>query len=156
MIDMEKIFFYETPVGKLCIGEENGAITRVTWRQIPEESILEETELILECKTQLDAYFRGERKGFDLPLLPKGTAFQQKVWKALTEIPYGETRTYGEIAAAVGNPKAARAVGMANNKNPIGIIIPCHRVVGASGKLVGYAGGMDRKEWLLELEKANV
>ena len=156
MIDMEKIFFYETPVGKLCIGEENGAITRVTWRQIPEESILEETELILECKTQLDAYFRGERKGFDLPLLPKGTAFQQKVWKALTEIPYGETRTYGEMAAAVGNPKAARAVGMANNKNPIGIIIPCHRVVGASGKLVGYAGGMDRKEWLLELEKANV
>ena len=156
MIDMEKIFFYETPVGKLCIGEENGAITRVTWRQIPEESILEETELILECKTQLDAYFRGERKGFDLPLLPKGTAFQQKVWKALTEIPYGETRTYGEIAAAVGNPKAARAVGMANNKNPIGIIIPCHRVVGANGKLVGYAGGMDRKEWLLELEKANV
>ena len=156
MIDMEKIFFYETPVGKLCIGEENGAITRVTWRQIPEESILEETELILECKTQLDAYFRGERKGFDLPLLPKGTAFQQKVWKALTEIPYGETRTYGEIATAVGNPKAARAVGMANNKNPIGIIIPCHRVVGASGKLVGYAGGMDRKEWLLELEKANV
>ena len=156
MIDMEKIFFYETPVGKLCIGEENGAITRVTWRQIPEESILEETELILQCKTQLDAYFRGERKGFDLPLLPKGTAFQQKVWKALTEIPYGETRAYGEIAAAVGNPKAARAVGMANNKNPIGIIIPCHRVVGASGKLVGYAGGMDRKEWLLELEKANV
>ena len=156
MIDMEKMFFYETPVGKLCIGEENGAITRVTWRQIPEESILEETELILQCKTQLDAYFRGERKGFDLPLLPKGTAFQQKVWKALTEIPYGETRAYGEIAAAVGNPKAARAVGMANNKNPIGIIIPCHRVVGASGKLVGYAGGMDRKEWLLELEKANV
>ncbi|MBR2062235.1 MAG: methylated-DNA--[Anaerotignum sp.] len=84
---------------------------------------------------------------------PKGTEFQQKVWKALTEIPYGETRTYGEIAAAVGNPKAARAVGMANNKNPIGIIIPCHRVVGANGKLVGYAGGMEKKAFLLELER---
>ena len=87
--------------------------------------------------------------------LPKGTEFQQKVWKALQEIPYGETRTYGEIAAAIGNPKAARAVGMANNKNPIGIIIPCHRVVGANGKLVGYAGGMEKKEFLLELERNN-
>ena len=82
-----------------------------------------------------------------------GTDFQKKVWNALKEIPYGETRTYGEIADAVGNPKAARAVGMANNKNSIGIIIPCHRVVGANGKLVGYAGGMDKKEWLLQLER---
>ena len=153
MIDMEKIFFYETPVGKLCIGEENGVIVRTTWSKIPTEYILEETELILQCKMQLDEYFRGERKTFDLPLAPKGTDFQKKVWNALKEIPYGETRTYGEIAAAVGNPKAARAVGMANNKNPIGIIIPCHRVVGANGKLVGYAGGMDKKEWLLQLER---
>ena len=153
MIDMEKIYFYETPVGKLCIGEENGCIIRVTWSKIPQEYILEETELILKCKNQLEEYFAGKRKTFDLPLVPKGTEFQQKVWKALTEIPYGETRTYGEIAAAVGNPKAARAVGMANNKNPIGIIIPCHRVVGANGKLVGYAGGMEKKEWLLSLEK---
>lgn len=153
MIDMEKIFFYETPVGKLCIGEKNGAIARVTWSQIPSEYILEETELILQCKTQLDAYFLGERQAFDLPLAPEGTTFQQKVWQALTEIPYGETRTYGEIAAVVGNPKAARAVGMANNRNPIGIIIPCHRVVGANGRLVGYAGGMEKKEWLLQLEK---
>ena len=150
---MEKIYFYETPVGKLCIGEENGCIIRVTWSKIPQEYILEETELILKCKNQLEEYFAGKRKTFDLPLVPKGTEFQQKVWKALTEIPYGETRTYGEIAAAVGNPKAARAVGMANNKNPIGIIIPCHRVVGANGKLVGYAGGMEKKEWLLSLEK---
>ena len=153
MIDMEKIFFYETPVGKLCIGEEDGIIVRTTWSKIPAEYILEETELILQCKMQLDEYFRGERKAFDLPLAPKGTDFQKKVWNALQKIPYGETKTYGEIAAAVGNPKAARAVGMANNKNPIGIIIPCHRVVGADGKLVGYAGGMDKKEWLLQLER---
>ena len=153
MIDMEKIFFYETPVGKLCIGEEDGVIVRTTWSKIPTEYILEETELILQCKMQLDEYFRGERKTFDLPLAPKGTDFQKKVWNALQKIPYGETKTYGEIAAAVGNPKAARAVGMANNKNPIGIIIPCHRVVGADGKLVGYAGGMDKKEWLLQIER---
>ena len=153
MIDMEKVFFYETPVGKLCIGEEDGVIVRTTWSKIPTEYVLEETELILQCKMQLDEYFRGERKTFDLPLVPKGTDFQKKVWNALKEIPYGETRTYGEIAAAVGNPKAARAVGMANNKNPIGIIIPCHRVVGANGKLVGYAGGMEKKEWLLQLER---
>ena len=155
MIDMEKIFFYETPVGKLCIGEENDAITRVTWSKIPQEYILEETKLILRCKKQLDEFFAGKRKTFDLPLAPKGPEFQQKGWKALQEIPYGETKTYGEIAAAIGNPKAARAVGMANNKNPIGIIIPCHRVVGANGKLVGYAGGMEKKEFLLELERNN-
>lgn len=150
---MEKVFFYDTPVGKLCIGEEDDSITRVTWSKVPQEYIQEETELILNCKIQLEEYFAGNRKQFDLPLAPKGTDFQKRVWKALTDIPYGETRTYGEIAAAVGSPKAARAVGMANNKNPIGIIIPCHRVVGVDGKLVGYAGGMEKKEWLLNLEQ---
>ena len=150
---MEKVFFYDTPVGKLCIGEEDDSITRVTWSKVPQEYIQEETELILNCKIQLEEYFAGNRKQFDLPLAPKGTDFQKRVWKALTDIPYGEKRTYGEIAAAVGNPKAARAVGMANNKNPIGIIVPCHRVVGADGKLVGYAGGMEKKEWLLNLEQ---
>ncbi len=151
---MEKIFFYEeTPVGTLCIGEENGAITRVTWNQIPAEAEQEETALIARCKAQLDEFFTGTRKVFDLPLGPKGTQFQQKVWQALQEIPYGETRTYGEIAAAAGNPKAARAVGMANNKNPIAILIPCHRVVGSRGKLVGYAAGLEKKMWLLELEQ---
>ena len=153
MTDMEKIFFYDTPVGKLIIGEENGSITRVTWTQLPKNYLQEETELILKCKNQLDEYFRGERKSFDLPLVPKGTDFQKKVWSALQDIPCGETRTYGEIAKTVGNPKAARAVGMANNRNPIVIIVPCHRVVGADGKLVGYAGGMEQKEKLLQLEK---
>lgn len=115
----------------------------------------EETNLIRETKKQLDEYFKGQRKEFDLPLYPVGTAFQQKVWGALGDIPYGETRTYGEIARQVGNPKGQRAVGMANNKNKIAIVIPCHRVIGANGKLIGYAGGLDIKEALLNLEKTN-
>ena len=150
---MEKIFFYDTPVGHLCIGEENGAITRVTWERLPKEWILEETETIRRCKEQLDEFFAGKRTAFDLPLAPKGTAFQQKVWQALQEIPYGKIRTYREIAAQIDNPKAARAVGMANNKNPIAILIPCHRVIGGNGKLIGYAGGLDKKTWLLALEQ---
>ena len=153
MIDMETIFFYETPVGKICIGEENGVITRVTWGKIPQEYILEETELILECKNRLEEYFAGKRKTFDLPLAPEGTAFQKRVWDALREIPYGETRTYKDIAIAVDSPKGFRAVGMANNKNPIAIMVPCHRVIGTNGKLVGYAGGMEKKESLLHLEQ---
>jgi len=151
---MEKIFFYEnTPLGRLCIGEEDGCITRVTWDQIPADAVEEETELIAQCKKELDAFFAGERKTFDLPLAPKGTEFQRRVWQALQEIPYGETRTYKEIAGAAGSPKGFRAVGMANNKNPIAILIPCHRVIGSSGKLVGYAGGVDKKAWLLALEQ---
>ena len=150
---MEKIFFYEnTPVGKLCIGERDGAITRVTWQQLPKEWVLEETELIKKCKQELDEFFEGKRKTFDLPLAPEGTAFQKKVWDALREIPYGETRTYKDIAIAVDSPKGFRAVGMANNKNPIAILIPCHRVIGAGGSLTGYAGGLDIKRKLLELE----
>ena len=152
---MENIFFYDTPVGRLCIGEENGSITRVTWNHIPKDFILAETELILRCKQQLDTFFAGESTSFDLPLAPKGTPFQQAVWQALTEIPYGETRTYGEIAAKIGNPKASRAVGMANHRNPIAILIPCHRVIGTNGKLVGYAGGLEQKALLLELEQKN-
>ncbi len=105
-----------------------------------------------DCTVQ-DEYFAGGRKDFDLPLCPRGTEFQKKVWSALREIPYGETRAYGEIAAAVGNPKAARAVGMANNRNPISVIVPCHRVIGSDGKLVGYGGGLDIKEFLLDLER---
>ena len=98
-------------------------------------------------------YLNGKRKSFDIKYEINGTEFQKKVWKELTNIPYGETRTYKEIAVAVGNPKASRAVGMANNKNPIAIIVPCHRVIGSDGKLVGYAGGLDMKRTLLNLEK---
>ncbi len=151
---MEKIFFYEnTPVGKLCIGEREGAITRVTWQQLPKEWVLEETELIKKCKQELDEFFEGKRKTFDLPLAPAGTAFQKRVWDALREIPYGETKTYKDIAIAVDSPKGFRAVGMANNKNPIAIIVPCHRVIGSNGKLVGYAAGMETKTFLLALEQ---
>ena len=150
---MEKIFFYDTPVGKICIGEENGSITRVTWTQLPKSYIQEETELILRCTKQLEEYFAGKRKTFDLPLAPKGTAFQQRVWKALQDIPYGELRTYQEIALAVDNPKGCQAVGGANGKNPIAILIPCHRVIGKDGSMTGYSGGLEKKEWLLELER---
>ncbi len=111
------------------------------------------TALLLEAKRQLDEYFAGERTEFQLPLNPKGTEFQNKVWHQLLQIPYGETRTYGQIAEAVGNPKASRAVGGANHNNPIAVIIPCHRVIGADGKLTGYAGGVDLKETLLRLER---
>jgi methylated-DNA-[protein]-cysteine S-methyltransferase len=101
---------------------------------------------------QLDEYFAGERTEFDVPLGAAGTAFQQRVWRALTEIPYGVTASYGQIARTIGSPTASRAVGMANGRNPISIIVPCHRVIGAGGKLTGYAGGVERKRYLLELE----
>ena len=103
---------------------------------------------------QLDAYFEGERTRFDLPLAPVGSEFQQRVWAALQEIPYGQTESYGEVAERIGSPGAARAVGLANGKNPISILIPCHRVVGANGSLTGYGGGLDRKRQLLDLELA--
>lgn len=116
-----------------------------------------ETERILEeAQRQLAEYMNGKRKVFDLPLSMEGTAFQKKVWEELRRIPYGETRTYGQIAVLVGNPKGSRAVGMANHHNPISIVVPCHRVIGANGKLTGYAGGLDRKEGLLKLEQENM
>lgn len=110
-------------------------------------------ELYTEVCSQLDLYFDGKLKQFDLPLKPVGTDFQKKVWRMLMTIPYGETRTYKEIAELAGNPQAFRAVGMANNNNPIAIIVPCHRVIGADGSLTGYAGGTDIKQWLLDHEK---
>lgn len=143
-------------IGTVRIVEEDGNIISVhTMREITdvqEDMKQEETSLLAEARRQLGEYFIGERKVFNLPLQPKGTPFQLLVWEQLKQIPYGETRSYGQIAAAIGNPKASRAVGGANNKNPIGILIPCHRVIGASGKLVGYAGGLDVKAKLLEIE----
>jgi methylated-DNA-[protein]-cysteine S-methyltransferase len=108
-----------------------------------------------ETAKQFEDYFSGKLKSFDLNLAFEGTDFQKAVWKALCEIPYGETRTYKDIAASIGKPKACRAVGLANNRNPIAIVVPCHRVIGSNGKLVGYASGLDVKEFLLELEKAD-
>ena len=108
--------------------------------------------LLDAAEAQLREYFAGTRRTFDLPLAPRGTAFQQRVWAALRAIPYGETRTYGELAAAIGSPSASRAVGMANHHNPIPIVIPCHRVIGANGTLTGYTGGLEIKRKLLALE----
>lgn len=154
---MINVIYYDTRIGKLRVEENGIAITKVQFidKDIQDE-IGKKTELLKETIKQLEEYFEGKRDFFDLPLEPNGTEFQKKVWKALIEIPYGETRSYGEIAKVIGNEKAARAVGMANNKNPIPIIIPCHRVIGANGKLVGYAGGLDIKEKLLELENKRI
>jgi methylated-DNA-[protein]-cysteine S-methyltransferase len=150
---LEKICFYQSPIGLLVLGEEDDFLTRVSFHEeITTPYIMEKTPLLEEIERQLTEYFQGEKIAFSLPLNPKGTAFQKKVWQALQTIPYGATASYGEIARQIGNAKAARAVGMANNKNPIAIIIPCHRVIGSSGKLVGYGGGMDKKVFLLELE----
>ena len=142
-----------SPIGKLWLQEEDGALVRVSFQPDAASQAEEETPLLGQAKQQLAEYFAGQRQAFDLPLRMQGTPFQQKVWAALREIPYGETRSYGQIAAQVGNPKAGRAVGMANNRNPIAIIVPCHRVIGANGSLTGYAGGLSVKQELLALER---
>ncbi|MDT8719320.1 methylated-DNA--[protein]-cysteine S-methyltransferase [Clostridium sp. 19966] len=153
---MENIYFYDTEIGRIAITDNGSEITNLYFikETMPNGFEINETALIKEAHSQLEEYFSGKRKAFKLPLLPIGTDFQQSVWKALQDIPFGETRSYGEIAKAVGNPKASRAVGMANNRNPIPIFIPCHRVIGANGKLVGYGGGLDIKEHLLKLENS--
>ena len=152
MKQIMKKYFYETPVGRLGIAESDGKISHVSFFDSLEGEEVE-TSLIKEAHRQLDEYFKGNRKVFDLPLLLDGTEFQVKVWKALMTISYGETVSYGDISRIIGNPKAARAVGGANNKNKIAIIIPCHRVIGSNKALTGYAGGLDIKKYLLELEQ---
>ena len=143
-----------SPVGKIEIVEENEKITELNIYNEKKNNIIEkDTKLLLETQKQLKEYFEGKRTKFEIPLNPKGTEFMKKVWKELLKIPYGEVRTYKEIAEKVGNSKASRAVGMANNKNPIPIIIPCHRVIGSNNKLVGYALGLDMKKYLLDLER---
>ena len=155
---MKKAFFYQTEIGKIGVAEENGAVTNVFFGNtvVPKEYELKETPLLLLASKELKEYLSGTRRAFSLPLNPQGTPFEQEVWRALLTIPYGETRTYGEIAKAVGRPKACRAVGRANGLNPISIFIPCHRVVGKNGTLTGYAGGLQLKEQLLQLEQAKL
>ena len=153
---MGNLFYYETDIGKLGIAEENEQITSIFFEveDVPSgDYVLKETPILKEANNQLQEYFKGQRKEFSLPLAPVGTEFMLRVWEALRAIPYGETRSYKEIATAVGNSKACRAVGMANNRNPISIVTPCHRVIGSNGDLVGYAGGLDVKLYLLNLEK---
>ena len=147
--------YYESPIGKIKIEVEGRSVIGVYFSD--ESSEENRNELVDECKKQLKEYFNGKRKSFDLNIkFVKGTGFQLKVWNALKEIPYGEKVTYKYIAEKINNPKAVRAVGGANNKNPISIIIPCHRVIGVNGKMVGYAEGIDKKEFLLKLEKENI
>ncbi|MFT9494795.1 methylated-DNA--[protein]-cysteine S-methyltransferase [Anaerosolibacter sp.] len=147
------VTYFDSPIGLLEIQSIEGEITGLSF--LEERRYDEKVEPILEeAKKQLEEYFYGVRKIFDLPIKMSGTDFQNIVWQELTKIPYGKTLSYGAIATAIGNEKAHRAVGNANNKNRIAIVIPCHRVVGSSGKLVGYAGGLNRKKWLLEHEKA--
>ena len=153
---MKNSFYYDTKIGRIEIEENGEAITKIDYvpKDIEATDDRKQTELIKAAIKQLDEYFQGKRSIFDLPLAPEGTEFQKKVWNALKEIPFGETKSYGEIAKIIGNEKASRAVGMANNKNPIMIVIPCHRVIGANGKLVGYAAGLEVKENLINLEKS--
>ncbi len=154
---------FETEIGMIAVDVEEGAVVgvEISARSArgsdllapkPDWSAKRSDPLALLAEKQIREYLAGERQVFDLPLNPAGTDFQKKVWQALLEIPYGKTETYGGIAARIGNPKAARAVGMANNRNQIAIIIPCHRVIGADGSLVGYAGGLDIKKSLLQKE----
>ncbi len=154
-LSMQNFYVYDTKIGRIAIAENGAAITRLELAEHLDLGNMQigETALLKEAAKQLDEYLDGVRKTFDLLLAPEGTQFQKAVWKALQAIPYGETRSYAQIAQAIGNPKAGRAVGGANHANPIMIVIPCHRVIGANGELVGYGGGLELKRQLLELEK---
>lgn len=134
--------------GVYLAGGRSGPVTREGW-------VREDDAVLPEARRQLTAYFAGERLTFDLPMAPAGTAFQCRVWQALSQIPHAETISYGELARRVANPKAVRAVGLANGRNPLAIIVPCHRVIGANGALVGFGGGLDRKRWLLAHEQTH-
>ena len=148
--------YYRSPIGVIeILGTEQG-LTAVNFvRRRPREANTLEPAL-RAALVQIDEYFRGKRREFSLVLNLEGTDFQKKAWQQLVRIPYGRTATYAEVAAAVGRPEAARAVGQANHRNPISIIVPCHRVIGSGGRLVGYGGGLWRKEWLLAHERRNV
>ena len=146
-------FTYETVLGDVTFVEEDGALLVISMKSDHGGKVVE-TPLIKDAFRQLSEYLIGERKEFDLPIRMRGTEFQKRVWRALLDIPYGETRSYKQIAEAIGNSKGVRAVGMANNRNQLLIVIPCHRVIGANGSLVGYGEVLEMKEFLLRLEKS--
>jgi len=147
-------YCHRTVIGPISITATSTGITRLDFSDGPvtDGAANEEASLIREAFSQVESYLAGNLKKFDLPLEMHGTDFQKEVWNALLSIPYGSTASYKDVALMIGNIKAVRAVGMANNRNPIAIIVPCHRVIGSDGSLVGYAGGMERKRILLELE----
>lgn len=142
----------DTPLGWVRIEADERAITAIGFVGARDDS-RPDNVLTREAAKQLTAYFNGDRTAFDLPLAPKGTDFQQAAWQALRQIPYGETRYYAEQADLIGKPSAVRAIGAANGANPIAIVVPCHRVIGKNGSLTGYAGGLDKKAWLLAFEQ---
>lgn len=146
---------YLSPVADLYLVEERGQIVEISFHSLDSQEEMQEkkTEILEEAVRQLEEYFAGRLQQFDLPFSPQGTEFQKRVWKALLTIPYGETRSYGDIAKQIGSEKAVRAVGGANHVNPISIVIPCHRVIGKNGSLTGYGGGLEIKEKLLSLER---
>lgn len=144
----------ETPVGRLTLYSDGLSVCRLEFGG--DGLCRDDAAVLLQAERELAEYFAGRRRAFSVPLCLRGTPFQTAVWRALTELPYGETASYGEIARRIGRPGAGRAVGMANNRNPLPIFVPCHRVVGADGKLTGYAGGLEIKEFLLELEGVHV
>jgi len=149
------ICFRETTLGKIGIEDRDGSIVAVYFANDPVSPDREvgETALLRQAFQQLESYLAGRLTEFSLPLEPEGTPFMKEVWRKLQDVPYGRTASYKDIATAVGNPKAVRAVGQANNRNPLPIFIPCHRIIGSNGRLVGYGGGLALKEKLLELEK---
>jgi len=145
---------YESPLGTLLLVAEDGVIVRLALPgATPETSWARDDRAFAEARKQLADYFAGRRRDFDLPLAPRGTKFEMKVWSALRKIPYGETVSYADIARAIGNPHGARAVGQANGRNPIAIVVPCHRVIASGGKIGGYGGGVPAKRKLLALEQ---
>jgi methylated-DNA-[protein]-cysteine S-methyltransferase len=156
-VTLTRTTIVDSPIGKLRLAAEDGVLTGLYMDgarhgPIGDEAWVEDDSLFGTVVAQLEAYFAGELTTFDVPLRTSGTKFQEQVWGGLREIPYAATWSYGQLATRVGNPKASRAVGLANGRNPISIIVPCHRVIGANGSLTGYGGGLDRKAWLLEHE----
>jgi methylated-DNA-[protein]-cysteine S-methyltransferase len=153
----------DTPTGKLHLIANEAALVGIFWQaedyssaELENATRDDRHPILMRAVEQLNEYFAGKRTAFDLPLDPKGTEFQKKVWMALRGIPFGQTASYGQIAKRIGMPTASRAVGAANGRNPLPIIVPCHRVIGANGTLTGFGGGLDRKEWLLKHEQANL
>ena len=146
--------YYQSPIGWLRIRGTPVSVNELAFTELTTRPHSEQHECLQECCRQLDEYFARRRRHFDLPLAPQGTPFQQSVWGQLMRIPYGTTSTYLEVARALGKEKAIRAVGAANGRNPIPILIPCHRVIGSNGRLIGFGGGIWRKEFLLNLEQA--
>jgi methylated-DNA-[protein]-cysteine S-methyltransferase len=158
MEEFMKYTIVESPLGGLLAARDEIGLTHLylpsgRHSAPPRPGWVRDDAAFADVRTQLDDYFAGSRRSFDLPLHPAGSPFQQRVWAALQEIPYGETASYGGTALAIGAPGAARAVGLANGQNPISIVVPCHRVIGANGSLTGYGGGLPAKQWLLSHEE---